>query len=83
MLHGIATITESAPKPGWIAFVLSLLPVIPGFMVAVGIYKAGYFPHVLVDLYSYAWFITFGISFLVYWMLTKWMQRRKMNIYKF
>ncbi len=70
-------------KPGWIAFVLSLLPVIPGFMVATGIYKADYFPHLLVDLYSYAWFITFGISFLIYWMLTKWMLKRKMNIYKF
>jgi len=57
--------------PAWIAFVLSLLPVIPGFMVAVGISEAGYFPQTLVNIYSYAWFVTFGISFLLYWMIMK------------
>lgn len=70
-------------KPGWIAFVLSLLPVIPGFLVAVKIFKASAFPSVLVSLYSYAWFITFGLSFLIYWILMRWMQKRKMSIYKF
>ncbi|MDO9262196.1 MAG: cytosine permease, partial [Flavobacteriaceae bacterium] len=58
-------------KPAWIAFVISILPVIPGFLVVVGIYEAGYFPQFLVNLYSYAWFVTFGISFLIYWMIMK------------
>jgi NCS1 family nucleobase:cation symporter-1 len=55
----------------WIAFFISLVPVIPGFLVAVGIYSANYFPEFLVNLYSYAWFVTFILSFLIYWVLKK------------
>lgn len=57
--------------PAWIAFVISLLPVIPGFLVAVGIKKETEFSSFLVSLYSYAWFITFILSFLVYLFLAK------------
>jgi nucleobase:cation symporter-1, NCS1 family len=57
--------------PAWIAFVVSIVPVIPGFMVAVGISAADQFPEALVSLYSYAWFVTFVLSFLIYWMMMK------------
>lgn len=57
--------------PAWIAFIISLLPVIPGFLVAVGIKKETDFSSFLVSLYSYAWFITFILSFLVYLILAK------------
>jgi NCS1 family nucleobase:cation symporter-1 len=57
--------------PAWIAFVISIIPVIPGFLVAVGLSNGDNFPDVLVSLYSYAWFVTFGISFFVYWALMK------------
>ncbi|MDA3905497.1 MAG: NCS1 family nucleobase:cation symporter-1 [Bacteroidales bacterium] len=58
-------------NPAWIAFTISILPVIPGFLVAVGLSPIDYFPEILVSLYSYAWFVTFAISFLVYWMIMK------------
>lgn len=58
-------------KPAWIAFTISLFPVIPGFLVAVGLSSIDYFPQALVNLYSYAWFVTFGISFLIYWAIMK------------
>ncbi|MGK2863691.1 MAG: cytosine permease, partial [Chitinophagaceae bacterium] len=57
--------------PAWIAFFLSLLPVIPGFLVTVGISNAERFPEFLVTLYSYAWFVTFFLSFLIYWIMVK------------
>ena len=55
----------------WIAFVISLLPVIPGFLVAVGVSNADAFPASLINLYSYAWFVTFIVSFVIYWMIMK------------
>ncbi|HLF45940.1 MAG TPA: NCS1 family nucleobase:cation symporter-1 [Chitinophagaceae bacterium] len=53
-------------RPAWIAFAVSIIPVIPGFLVAVGINTAAQFPAWLVNLYSYAWFVTFILSFLLY-----------------
>ncbi|MEO1261479.1 MAG: NCS1 family nucleobase:cation symporter-1 [Bacteroidota bacterium] len=56
-------------KNAWIAFVLSILPVLPGFLATVGaIESVGQF---LTDLYSYAWFVTFFLSFGIYWFLEK------------
>lgn len=55
----------------WIAFIVSLLPVIPGFLVAVGVSDADAFPASLINLYSYAWFVTFIVSFVIYWMIMK------------
>jgi len=57
--------------PAWIAFVISILPVIPGFLIAVGASKAGSFPAFLNELYSYAWFVTFILSFLIYSLIAK------------
>ncbi|MBA2329260.1 MAG: NCS1 family nucleobase:cation symporter-1 [Flavisolibacter sp.] len=55
----------------WVAFIISLLPVIPGFLVAVGVSDADAFPASLINLYSYAWFVTFIVSFVIYWMIMK------------
>jgi NCS1 family nucleobase:cation symporter-1 len=55
----------------WIAFVISIIPVIPGFLVAVGIHTTDQYPQALVNLYSYAWFVTFILSFVIYWVITK------------
>jgi NCS1 family nucleobase:cation symporter-1 len=58
-------------RPAWIAFVVSILPVIPGFLVAVGVYQPSQFPAWMVSLYSYAWFVTFILSFILYWFIAK------------
>ncbi len=57
--------------PAWIAFVISILPVIPGFLIAVGASKVGSFPAFLNELDSYAWFVTFILSFLIYLLIAK------------
>lgn len=55
--------------PAWIAFVLSIVPVIPGFLVATGASEASSFPGFFVELYSYAWFVTFILSFIIYFII--------------
>ena len=57
--------------PAWIAFVLSIAPVVPGFLVTVGVIPAESVGSFLVNLYSYAWFVTFGLSFFIYFMIKK------------
>ncbi len=57
--------------PAWIAFFISIVPVVPGFLVAVGISNVTQFPEWLINLYSYAWFVTFAIAFFLYWILKR------------
>ena len=49
-----------------IAFVLGALPSVPGFLVQVKRLPAASVPSFLINLYGYAWFVGFGIAFLVY-----------------
>jgi nucleobase:cation symporter-1, NCS1 family len=49
------------------AFVIAILPVVPGFLRAVATPGGTVADPSLFDaLYSYAWFVTFGLSFVVY-----------------
>ena len=59
-------------QDGWnaeamIALACGILPNIPGF---IGTIKAADVPQFWMELYHYAWFVGFGISFAVYWALT-------------
>ena len=54
------------------AFVIGIMPVVPGFLRAAttpggAVADPGWFD----TLYTYAWFVTFGISFAVYFLLMK------------
>lgn len=55
----------------WIAFVVSLLPVLPGFLATVKVVSAESVGAFWMDVYSYAWFVTFFLSFAAYWILVK------------
>jgi NCS1 family nucleobase:cation symporter-1 len=67
--------------PAWIAFVVSCLPVLPGFLVQVGLLSLSKPPvpdaaglnwlALSHQLYTYAWFVTFFIAFLVYAILKR------------
>jgi len=52
---------------GLLALMAGIIPCLPGFLATVGLIEAVGF---WVDLYHYAWFLSFGISFLVYAGLT-------------
>jgi nucleobase:cation symporter-1, NCS1 family len=55
-----------------LALVLSVLPVVPGFIRAATtpggrVAEPGFLDH----LYTYAWFVTFGLSFVLYLLLSR------------
>src|SRR5262245_22907085 len=52
---------------GLLALMAGIIPCLPGFLATVGLIEAVGF---WMDLYHYAWFLSFGISFLVYAGLT-------------
>ena len=53
-----------------IALVLAILPVVPGFLrAAVTPGGQGQDPGIFDHLYTYAWFVTFGLSFVLYLLL--------------
>jgi NCS1 family nucleobase:cation symporter-1 len=54
-----------------VAFVLAVLPSLPGFFVTIKVIPASAVPGPLVDLYNYAWFVGFGLAFVIYLILRK------------
>ncbi|MCB0639868.1 MAG: gamma subclass chorismate mutase AroQ, partial [Lewinella sp.] len=60
----------------WIALVISLLPVLPGFLSETGVLPSDLVPDFLRQLYTYAWFITFFLAFVIYWLLNSKIIRR-------
>jgi NCS1 family nucleobase:cation symporter-1 len=52
------------------AFVIAILPVVPGFIRAATTPGGAVAdPSFFDTLYTYAWFITFGLSFIIYFAL--------------
>ncbi len=49
-----------------VALIVAILPNLPGFLVTVKLIDATAVPAFFVSLYSYAWFVGFGIAFAVY-----------------
>ena len=54
-----------------IALVVGIVPNIPGFLMAIKKIGVDTVPHWVSGLYNYAWFVGFGVSGLVYWLLMK------------
>jgi NCS1 family nucleobase:cation symporter-1 len=54
-----------------VALVAGALPSLPGFLVAVQAIDGAGLPAFLLGLYHYAWFVGFGLAFVVYLALRK------------
>jgi NCS1 family nucleobase:cation symporter-1 len=54
-----------------LALILGIVPNIPGFLTTINAISTTFFPEWITDLYHYAWFVGFGISGLVYWILMR------------
>jgi len=54
-----------------IALVAGALPALPGFLANVKVKDAAYIPSLLLHLYDYAWFVGFGIAFVLYLLLRR------------
>lgn len=53
------------------ALLLGILPNVPGFFLTIKVVDNAIFPEWISGLYHYAWFVGFGISGLIYWILMK------------
>jgi NCS1 family nucleobase:cation symporter-1 len=53
------------------ALVAGALPSLPGFLVAIKAIDGTGLPPFLLGLYHYAWFVGFGLAFVVYLALRK------------
>src|SRR5262249_30284628 len=53
------------------ALVIAIAPVVPGFLRAAGT-KGGQvaMPGFLDTVYTYAWFVTFALGFVLYWLFS-------------
>jgi NCS1 family nucleobase:cation symporter-1 len=52
-----------------IAFVVGVLPSVPGFLTAIHILQNDSFPEWLIHLYNYSWFVGFAVAAIVYGVL--------------
>ncbi|MFZ1561862.1 MAG: cytosine permease, partial [Saprospiraceae bacterium] len=53
------------------ALIIGILPNIPGFLMTIGMINKDLFPQWVTGLYHYAWFVGFGLSGWIYWLLMK------------
>ncbi len=53
------------------ALLLGILPSLPGFLVHVNLLAEASVPDVFRNLYNYAWFVGFGVAFIVYLVLRR------------
>jgi NCS1 family nucleobase:cation symporter-1 len=70
--QGRYTYQNGVNRRAIVALVVAILPVVPGFIRAVSV-PGGRVPapNILDHLYSYAWFVTFALSFVVYLALMR------------
>ncbi len=69
--NGIYSYKNGLNGKAVIALILGIIPNIPGFLLTVKLIQPDLIPVWITKLYNYAWFVGFGISGIVYWMLMK------------
>jgi NCS1 family nucleobase:cation symporter-1 len=63
-----------------LALVLGIAPSVPGFLGTIGALAPAAVGPFLMSLYSYAWFIGFGVALLVYWLGMKLVRRQDAGV---
>jgi NCS1 family nucleobase:cation symporter-1 len=69
--NGIYSFKKGFNSAAIIALIVGIIPNIPGFFTTIKVFSSDAFPSWIIGLYNYAWFVGFGISGLVYWLLMK------------
>jgi len=68
---GIYTFRNGFNYIALISLLVGIAPNVPGFLTTINVVQKGVFAEWIVALYSYAWFVGFLLSGLVYWILMK------------
>lgn len=69
--HGIYRFSNGFNTSAIAALLIGIVPNVPGFLTTIKVIAADAVPEWVSGLYHYAWFVGFGISGLVYWILMK------------
>ena len=64
-------LTSGFNRAAVISLIVGILPNGPGFLTTIKVLPADTFPLWLSGLYHYAWFVGFGVSAVVYYLLMK------------
>jgi nucleobase:cation symporter-1, NCS1 family len=65
---GIYSFSSGFNSKAILALLLGIIPNVPGFLLTIKLVDNTVFPEWISSLYSYAWFVGFGISGLIYWI---------------
>lgn len=68
---GIYSYSNGINKKAVIALLLGIIPNVPGFLLQIKIIAADALPDWVSGLYNYAWFVGFGVSGMLYFLLMK------------
>ncbi len=68
--NGIYKFNNGFNSKAIVALLLGILPNVPGFFVTIGLLPATAVPAWITSLYSYAWFVGFLVSAIVYLLLS-------------
>ena len=68
---GIYSFRKGFNHAAIIALLAGILPNVPGFLTTTKVIGAGAVPEWIAHLYNYAWFVGFGVSGFIYWLVMK------------
>ena len=68
---GIYSFSNGFNSKAILALLLGIIPNVPGFLLTIKVVDTTAFPVWISSLYSYAWFVGFGISGFIYWVTMK------------
>lgn len=69
--NGQYSFNKGFNKSALTALLVGIIPNGPGFLSTVGLISKETFPHWIDNLYHYAWFVGFGVSFVIYFFLMR------------
>ncbi|MFA7361736.1 MAG: NCS1 family nucleobase:cation symporter-1 [Candidatus Kapaibacterium sp.] len=74
-VNGIYSFQNGFNRNAMIAMIAGILPNVPGFFTTIDVININSFPLWISDIYHYAWFVGFFVSFVVYYLL----ERKQIN----
>lgn len=70
-LNGRYSYSNGFNSAAIVALFAGIIPNVPGFLSTIGLISKEAFPHWVDNLYNYAWFVGFGVSFVSYYFLMR------------
>ncbi len=77
---GIYTFQNGFNRNAVIALLVGIVPNVPGFLANVHLLNPGSVPAWITDIYHYAWFAGFFVSFVIYYFLMKYNNNQLIKI---